>query len=53
MFALFDLLNDFGDEGIDVARIARRDDALVSRHLLVDPAAAGVDDIGADRDDTM
>ena len=48
MFALFDFLNDFGDEGINVARIVRRNDALVSGHLLVDPAAAGVDDIGAD-----
>ena len=48
MHPLLDFLDDLGDEGVDVTGVARGDDALVGHHLLIDPTAARIDDIGAD-----
>lgn len=49
MAAFFDLLDDFGDERIEIAGISRGDDALIGNHGLVNPASTGIFHIGADR----
>src|SRR5690242_3103412 len=43
------LLDDLGHEGLEIAGRAAGDDALVHHDLLVDPLAAGVLDVLADR----
>src|SRR5581483_8889686 len=37
-----DLLDDLGREGLEVARVAACDDALIDDHLFVDPVGARV-----------
>jgi hypothetical protein len=44
------LLDDLGDEGIEIAWMARGHDALVGHDLAIHPTAAGIYDVGADRD---
>ena len=47
--ALLDLLDDLRAEGVEIVGAAAGDDAVVGDHLLVVPAAAGVDHVGPDR----
>src|SRR5262245_8471256 len=42
------LLDDLVREGLEVARIARRDDAVVGHHLRILPLRAGIDAVGLD-----
>jgi hypothetical protein len=44
--SLGELLDDLGAEGRQVIRLARRDETLVDDDLPVDPAAAGVENVG-------
>ena len=43
--AFLDLLDDLCAEGIEVARIARGDDAVIDHHLGILPFRAAVDDV--------
>ncbi|MNE81670.1 hypothetical protein D3C80_1783370 [compost metagenome] len=47
--AFFDLLDDFGDEGVQIIGAARRDDALIGHNLFVLPVGAGIFQVGFDR----
>src|SRR5436190_8160941 len=47
--AFADLLDDFCAEVLEIARIARGDDAVVGHHRSILPLAAGIDDVGLDR----
>src|SRR3712207_655300 len=49
VLALAELLDDLVAEGGQVVGIAARDEALVHVHLLVDPVAARVADVGLER----
>lgn len=50
MPTLFQVLDDLGHEGVEVAGMPGRNDPIVHRHLLVDPTAARIDDVGTDGD---
>src|SRR3979490_750993 len=47
--AFFDLLDDLGAEGFEIARISRGDYALIDDHFGIFPRRAGVGDVGLDR----
>src|SRR5689334_4845971 len=49
VLAFADLLDELAAERRDVVGLAARDDAAVDHHLLVDPARAGVLEIGLER----
>jgi hypothetical protein len=49
VLALAELLDDLRGDRRDVVGVAARDESGVDVHLLVDPRAAGVADVGLER----